>query len=256
MSDAWDPTLYGAHGYVHRLAAPLVDLLDPRPGERILDVGCGTGELTRAIAERGARVLGVDASPSMIEQARRAHPGLEFRVADAREMRFDAPFDAVFSNAALHWIRPPEAAAARIREALRPGGRFAAEFGGEGNVRRVLEAAEAAGRALGLELGGLLHANYFPSAAAYGSLLKDAGFELRSLELYDRPTRLEGPEGLRQWIRMFRPAALERVPAAGREGFFRTMEDLARPALFREDAWHADYRRLRLLARRRVHSPP
>lgn len=246
MSDAWDPALYGAHAFVHRLAAGLVDVLDPRPGERILDVGCGTGELTRAIVERGARVVGIDASPAMIAEARRSFPDLDLRVMDARELRFDAPFDAVFSNATLHWVRPPAAAAARMFGALRPGGRLVAEFGGEGNVRRVLAAAEAAGRAEGVELGDLLHANYFPGADAYAAVLDAAGFRGISAGITERPTRLE--RGLGGWIRMFRPGVLDRLRDP--ERFFRAMEDLARAELFRDGAWHADYRRLRVVARK------
>lgn len=245
---SWDPTLYGRHAYVHRLAAGLVDLLDPRPGERVLDVGCGSGELTRAIADRGARVVGVDASPDMIAAARQGFPDLEFAVADARTMRFDAPFDAVFSNAALHWIRPPEAAAERIFAALRPGGRLVAEFGGEGNVDRVLAAAETAGQAQGVELAGALRTNYFPSAEAYAAVLRGAGFAVGSIGLHDRPTPLEGPEGLRNWVRMFRPEALAWVDV-GR--FFAALEDAARSELLRDGVWHADYRRIRVQAVRR-----
>jgi len=245
---SWDPSLYGRHGYVHRLAAGLVDLLDPKPGERVLDVGCGTGELTKAIADRGAGTVGIDASPEMIAEAKRRFPGLEFAVADARTMRFDAPFDAVFSNAALHWIRPPETAAARMYEALRPGGRLVAEFGGGDNVRRVLAAAEAAGRAQGVELADVLHANYFPSTETYAEVLRGAGFEVGLIDLYDRPTPLEGPEGLRHWVRMFRPAVLERVDV-GR--FFAALEDAARGELLRDGVWTADYRRIRVSAVRR-----
>lgn len=240
MSDAWDPALYGKHGFVHRLAAGLVDVLAPRPGERILDVGCGTAQLTAAIAEKGAAVVGLDASPAMIAEARRRYPALDLRVMDAREMSFEVPFDAVFSNATLHWIRPPEAAAARIFAALRPGGRFVAEFGGEGNVRRLLAAAEAAGAP-----PELLHANYFPSVSAYTAVLEGAGFRDVAAEIYERPTPLE--EGLGGWMRMFRPGALEKV--ADPERFFRAMERNA-PELLRDGVWHADYRRLRLTARR------
>jgi trans-aconitate methyltransferase len=246
MSDAWDPALYARHGFVHGLAGGLVELLDPRPGERILDLGCGTAELTRAIAASGARAVGIDASAAMIEAGRRSFPDLDLRVMDAREARFDAPFDAVFSNAALHWIRPPEAAAAAIFGALRPGGRLVAEFGGEGNVRRVLAAAEAAGRAEGVDLAELLHANYFPGVEAYSAVLAGAGFVGISAEIYDRMTRLDA--GLRGWIRMFRPGVLDRLRDP--ERFFGRMEDLARAELFRDGAWHADYRRLRLVARR------
>src|SRR5215475_211624 len=126
--DRWDATLYdGSHGFVHRLGAGVVELLDPKPGERVLDVGCGTGHLTKKIADAGATALGVDASAAMIAEARRNFPDLRFEIASATEMRFQQPFDAVFSNAALHWVRPPEAAVARMYEALRPGGRFVIE---------------------------------------------------------------------------------------------------------------------------------
>jgi trans-aconitate methyltransferase len=243
----WDPGLYGSHGYVHRLAAGLVELLDPRPGERVLDVGCGTGELTKAIADRGARAVGIDASAEMIAEARRRFPALEFSITDARALSVDAPFDAVFSNAALHWIRPPEAAAARIFAALKRGARFVAEFGGEGNVARVLAAAESAGRKQGVEVGPLLHTNYFPSAETYSTVLTDAGFEVGSIELYDRFTPLEGPEGLRNWVRMFRGPVLDRVDV---DRYFRDLENAARPELLRDGAWHADYRRIRVVARR------
>jgi trans-aconitate methyltransferase len=229
------------------MAAGLVDLLDPKPGERVLDVGCGTGELTKVIADRGASVVGIDASADMIAKARELHPGLEFAVADARAMRFPAPFDAVFSNAALHWIRPPEQAAAAMFAALKPGGRLVAEFGGQGNVARVLAAAESAGNAQGVDLAGLLHENYFPDEAAYAAVLRWAGFEVDRIELYDRFTPLEGPEGLRNWVRMFRPQALEKVDV---DRFFADLENTARPELFRDGIWHADYRRIRVVARR------
>src|SRR5437763_12042671 len=159
--DRWDATLYDdRHGFVHRLGAGVVDLLDAKPGERVLDVGCGTGHLTKKIAEAGASVVGVDASPAMIAEARRNFPDLKFEIADAAAMRFDQSFDAVFSNAALHWVRPPEAAVARMYEVLRPGGRLVIEMGGKGNVRRVLDAAAAAGRAVGVALDPVLYVNY------------------------------------------------------------------------------------------------
>ena len=247
--DSWNPGLYdGRHSFVHRLATGVLDLLAPRPGERILDLGCGTGALTKRIAESGARVVGIDASAAMIGEARRRFPELDLAVLDAREMRFDIPFDAIFSNATLHWVRPPDAAAARMRDALRPGGRLAAEFGGRGNVARLLAAAEAAGRSLGLDLGAALHGNYFPTPSEYATVLESAGFVDVRAELFDRPTPLEGAHGLRDWVRMFRPEALERLPAGGQDPFFDALETAARPELFREGAWHADYRRLRVLA--------
>src|SRR5688572_27496888 len=141
----WDPDLYqSAHAFVWQRAADLIDILAPLPGERVLDLGCGTGQLTAQIADRGSRVLGIDRSPDMIAQARRNLPGLSFDVGDATSFTTDEPFDAVFSNATLHWVRPPEAAVERIRAALKPGGRLVAEFGGSGNVARICDALRRA----------------------------------------------------------------------------------------------------------------
>src|SRR5436305_1035520 len=128
-SDRWDAQLYDqSHAFVWRYGSGLLELLDPKPGERVLDVGCGTGHLTQKIADAGAQVVGVDASAAMIDEARRNFPDLKFELADATAMRFAEPFDAVFSNAALHWVKPPAAAVARMWEALRPGGRVVIEM--------------------------------------------------------------------------------------------------------------------------------
>jgi trans-aconitate methyltransferase len=251
-SDRWDAHLYGGrHAFVWQYGAGVVELLDPRPGERVLDVGCGTGHLTKRIADAGAEVVGVDASVAMIEEARRNFPKLKFEIADATAMRFDQPFDAVFSNAALHWVKPPEAAVARMWEAIKPGGRLVIEMGGKGNVQRMLDAAAAAGREVRVSLEHVLHINYFPSVADYATLLEQQGFEVSLATLFDRPTPLQGDEGLRQWIRMFRGDAIQLMSAAQHEPFFAEMERIARPHLFLDNTWHADYRRLRVVARKR-----
>src|SRR4051794_40038377 len=162
MSNTWDANHYDAsHSYVWTLAADLIELLAPRAGERVLDLGCGTGHLTARIAEAGAAVVGIDSSPEMIAEARRLFPDIRFEVADARNFAFDEPFDAVFSNAVLHWVKPPEEAAACVRRALKPGGRFVAEFGGRGNVAGVVSALDAASHAVGL--GAWEHPWYYPS---------------------------------------------------------------------------------------------
>jgi len=250
-ADRWDAQLYDArHAFVWRYGAGLLDLLDPKPGERVLDVGCGTGHLTKQIADRGATVVGVDASSAMIDEARRNFPELTFQIADATRMRLDEPFDAVFSNATLHWVKPPEAAVARMFEALKPSGRLVIEMGGKGNIQRVLDAAAAAGREMGLELHSLLHTNYFPSVAEYSTLLERQGFEVSLATLFDRPTQLQGDAGLREWIRMFRGEVLHAVPAATLDAFFTAMERIARPQLLRDNSWYADYRRLRVVASR------
>ncbi len=249
-TDRWDATLYDSnHSFVNQLAAELVDILAPKPGERILDVGCGTGPLTQSIASLGSKIVGVDASASMIALARKNYPDIEFAVMDAATMSFADKFDAVFSNAALHWIKPPEAAAECMFAALKPGGRLVLEMGGKRNVSTILMAAVDAGRSLGIDLRESININYFPGIGEYAHLLEQAGFDVRSAVLFDRPTALsEGESGLRNWIRMFRPAAEEAVPEHLVEAFFGAMEDRCRSRLFYDGVWHADYRRLRVTA--------
>jgi trans-aconitate methyltransferase len=243
----WDAGLYDAkHGFVWQYGASLVELLAPRPDERILDLGCGTGHLTARIAETGASVIGLDASAEMLGQARSAYPHLEFVQADARDFRFDTLFDAVFSNATLHWVSPPEAVVRCVAAALKPGGRFVAEFGGRGNVRLTVAALHSAAGRLGLALDGLHW--YYPSVAEYATLLEAGGLEVRFATLFDRPTPLAGEAGLRDWVRMFCGGPLDTVPAGRREEFLRAVEDAARPGLFRDGGWFADYRRLRVVA--------
>jgi trans-aconitate methyltransferase len=243
----WDVGLYdGKHAFVWKHGASLVELLAARPGERVLDLGCGTGHLTAAIAATGAAVVGLDRSEEMLTQARSAYPALPFVLGDARDFRFDEPFDAVFSNAALHWVRPPEAAVRRIADALKPGGRFVVELGGRGNVAAILRAMATAAERLGLRPA--LPDWFYPSVGEYAGLLEAAGLEVRTATLFERPTPLDGPGGLRDWVRMFGGGVLEAVPEGRREDFLGGVEDAARPELFRDGGWVADYRRLRLVA--------
>jgi trans-aconitate methyltransferase len=144
MADQWDSSLYDdRHSFVWKKSADLIELLALQPGERTLDLGCGTGHLTASIAERGAEVIGLDASPSMVAQARQNYPKLKFVLADARDFRFDTPFDAVFSNAALHWVPEAERVIESVARALKPGGRFVLEMGGKGNIARLTDAFES-----------------------------------------------------------------------------------------------------------------
>ncbi len=247
--DQWDAKLYDdRHAFVHQLGAGVVELLAPQPGERILDLGCGTGPLTKQIADVGADVLGVDASPAMVERARAAFPGLHFDVADATTMAFDRPFDAIFSNAVLHWVRPPEAAIARMFATLRPGGRLVLEMGGHGNVAAVLAAITAAGRDVGVDLSAEVDINYFPSIGAYASLLEAGGFAVELAMLFDRPTPLDGERGLLEWARMFRPAVLDRIGGQEQQFGDRLAVRGDAAVLWRKGLWHADYRRLRIRA--------
>lgn len=247
----WNSTLYEAkHAFVWKAADSLLELLDARPGERILDLGCGTGHLTERIAATGAHVVGLDHSQTMLDQARASFPHLRFEQGDARDFSFDQPFDAVFSNATLHWVKPPEKAADCIAQALRPGGRFVAEFGGRGNVHTIESAMQKAASLFGLSAPESLW--YFPSIAEYAAVLEQAGLAVTFATLFDRPTPLEGVDGLRDWIRMFGGGVLDKLLATQRDDFLSRVEDLTRPSLFQDARWVADYRRLRVIAVREV----
>jgi trans-aconitate methyltransferase len=241
------------HSFVWKHGASLIELLRPGAGERVLDLGCGTGHLTARIAEVGTEVVGIDSSPEMIAEARRLFPANRFEVADARDFAFDEPFDAVFSNAVLHWVKPPERAVDCVRRALRPGGRFVAEFGGRGNVAAIVASLDAASRAVGL--GAWEHPWYYPGIGEYAPMLEGTGLEVTDAALFDRPTALDGEHGLRHWVEMFARDLVARVPAVDRERFLRHVEDAARPRLHRDGTWYADYRRLRVVARRKDEGP-
>ncbi|MGH9695017.1 MAG: class I SAM-dependent methyltransferase, partial [Bryobacteraceae bacterium] len=190
----WDAELYEArHGFVWRFGEGVVEFLNPQPGERILDVGCGTGQLTAKIAAAGADVVGVDASPAMIGQARQNYPQLRFALADAAALTYENEFDAVFSNAALHWMLDRAAVVAGIARALKQGGRMVAEFGGKGNIR-ILESAieKVSAKYHGGEAPK--KRTYFPALGEYSALLEAHGLEVRSAQLFDRPTPLEGED--------------------------------------------------------------
>lgn len=245
---AWDPEQYEAHhAFVWQLGEGLIDVLDPQRGERILDLGCGTGHLTHKIAERGADVMGLDASPEMIGQARQNYPELRFILEDAASTKFDSEFEAVFSNAALHWMLDASGAARAVARALRKGGRLAAELGGKGNIHHIERAIERVARRYhGERLPE--RRTFYPSLGEYASLLEAHGLEVRSAVLFDRPTPLEGEKGMENWIRQFKWYYFEGLSSAQSEKALQeTLEEL-RPALLDHGTWTADYRRLRIIA--------
>ena len=247
---AWNANLYEAkHDFVWKYGSEVVALLSPQPGERILDLGCGTGHLTAQIAEAGARVVGVDRSQEMVQAAREAYPKLKFEVADARELTFRKEFDAVFSNAVLHWIHEPARVIQGVGRALRPGGRFVAEFGGKGNIRRIQAALNETFTQIKGTPAGEVDPWYYPSVSEYSTLVEQNGLEVRFITLFDRPTGLaDGDAGLRNWIVMFCSAYLTGMDGEQRVTFLRKVENKLRPELFRDGQWWADYRRLRLVA--------
>jgi trans-aconitate 2-methyltransferase len=249
-SNTWNSSLYqSSHSFVWEYGRDVVGLLDPKPGERILDLGCGTGQHASEIAQSGAEVIGVDASLEMISSARANFPQLRLEVADATALPFRKEFDAVFSNAALHWIRDQHSAIASISGALKPGGRFVFEMGGHLNLHHVVEAANRAMAEFGVESPQSHTPWHFPSIGEYAPLLEQHGFEVRFSALFDRPTELkDGERGFAAWIKMFGAFALSAVSEEQKPELIRRWEDLARPKLFRDGRWILDYRRLRMVA--------
>jgi trans-aconitate methyltransferase len=231
--------------FVAELGEPVVDLLALQPGERVLDVGCGDGALTASLIARGAIVVGVDSSPQLVEAARRR--GIDARVMDAERLPFTAEFDAAFSNAALHWMRDPDAVLDGVRRALRPDGRFAGELGGHGNIAAIGTAILAVLRARGID-GEARWPWYFPTPAEYVERLEAHGFVVTYIELIPRPTLL--PTGMRGWLETFANPFVGGMSAAERhETLDEVMTLLARSLRDRAGAWTADYVRLRFAAR-------
>jgi trans-aconitate methyltransferase len=228
------------------MAEEVFVLLNPRRGERILDAGCGTGQLSARIAGCGAEVVGIDSSEEMVRQARANYPEGDFRLADVTKFSLTERFDAVFSNAALHWVTEAESAVEHIAAHLKPGGRFAAEFGGKGNVQAILAAMTAV---LGRRGYAVHNPWYFPSVGEYSTILERQGFEVRRAELADRQTPLEdGENGIRLWIEMFGKSLISAVPAEELPECLAEFEEAARPSLYDHGVWSADYRRIRVLA--------
>lgn len=241
----WSAERYAQHAaFVPAFGASLLERLAPRAGERILDLGCGDGTLTRQIAGRGAVVVGIDAAIDFVAAARKA--GIDARLGDARSLTFDGEFDAVFSNAVLHWVRDADAALDGIFRALRPGRRLVAEFGGHGCIAAIVLALTVA-----LQRRGQVRQSpwYFPTAEEYAAKLTAHGFEIDSIELYPRLTPL--PTGIRGWLETFGGPMIDVLPDAERPSLVDEVDTLLRPMLCdTAGRWTADYVRLRLMARR------
>jgi trans-aconitate methyltransferase len=247
MQQPWSASNYAENGrFVADLAGGVFELLNPKRGERILDLGCGDGVLTKKLVETGASFVGVDSSTDMIAAAKAL--GLDARLVPAEALPFASEFDAVFSNAALHWMHDQNAVLAGVARALKPGGRFVAEMGGHGNIAAIAVALRAVFARNGLS-EEKLEANYFPTPAAYGELLEQHGFRVEQIGLIPRPTALPS-SGMRGWLETFRRGVLADLPAGKREDVVEETVDLLRPYLCDEAGnWTADYVRLRFSAR-------
>jgi trans-aconitate methyltransferase len=241
----WSARQYAetAH-FVPELGAPVLELLAPSAGERILDLGCGDGVLTEKIVAAGASVVAVDAAPDMVAAARAR--GIDARIVCGQDLTFDHEFDAVFSNAALHWMRPPEAVLGGVRRALKLRGRFVGEMGGHSNTAAIVVALSAVLGRRGLD-AHQLSPWYFPSAAAYRKKLEDAGFSVEEIRIVPRPTALR--TSIEPWLDTFAQSFFGALPEPDRSSARAEVADLLRPVLMDETGtWVADYVRLRFQA--------
>jgi trans-aconitate methyltransferase len=241
----WDPAQYAANArFVSDLGEPLLDLLAPRAGERILDLGCGDGALTEKLVAAGCEVVGIDGSPGQVAAARAR--GLDARVENAESRPISTEFDALFSKAVLHWLRDQPSLLPKGRRALRPGGRFVAELGGVNCVQTIRHALHAAVMRRGIDPQPL-DPWFFPTAEEYRTLLERAGFAIEQLMLFPRPTPLPGD--VTQWLETFARPFLGALAPADRDAFLAEVREETRPVLFEEGrGWTADYVRLRFRA--------
>ena len=241
----WDPERYARNArFVADLGMPVVELLAPQPGERILDLGCGDGALTEKLVAMGCEVVGVDGSAEQIAAARAR--GLDAHVMDGEHLAFDAEFDAVFSNAALHWMHRADDVIAGVWRALKPGGRFVAECGGAGCVAKISTALTAALERRGID-AARVNPWYFPTTEDYGARLRARGFTVTYIALIPRPTPLPGD--ITAWLETFAESFTAALPAPQRAAFVDEVREVLRPELCDADGqWTADYVRLRFAA--------
>jgi trans-aconitate methyltransferase len=241
----WDPATYAQNArFVSDLGSPAMDLLAPKPGERILDLGCGDGVLTKKLADLGCEVVAVDSSAPQIEAAKKL--GLNAFVISAEDLPYKDEFDAVFSNAVLHWIRRADVMLAGVYRSLIPGGRFVAECGGHGCVQKIRTALVEALNRRGLD-GEARVPWYFPTPGDYATRLERAGFRVDSIALIPRPTPLPGD--VVGWLETFALSFFQGLSDDARKDYLQEVRTILEPQLCNVDGrWVADYVRLRFAA--------
>ncbi|MFT9815976.1 class I SAM-dependent methyltransferase [Lysinibacillus sp. NPDC056185] len=249
MTTKWNANLYDQkHDFVSKFGGSLVDLLAPQKNEEILDMGCGTGDLAHEIAALGANVQGIDASHDMIIAAQQKYPNITFHTMDATALHMTDQFDAVFSNAALHWMKQPDEVIQNIYNALNQGGRFVAEMGGHGNIASIVWALQKSMEELKLSYIEEYFPWYFPTLEEYQAKLEGAGFTVEMITLYERPTPLQGEDGLRNWLVMFSNNMLKHLSETEKEQIYEKCDELLKPKFYQNHQWVADYCRLRFVA--------
>lgn len=249
LNNSWNSNLYDDKiSFVSKLGKDVVSLLDPQPNEKILDLGCGTGDLTNEIKRSGAIPLGIDYSNSMIEKARMKFPHIKFQVENGETFRLSEQFDAVFSNAALHWMTRPAKVVESVWFALKDGGRFVAEFGGKNNIQTIDKAVKNVVSTFRTNVSKT-NQWYYPSIGEYSYLLEKQGFRVVYAIHFDRPTQLEdGENGLKHWLDMFAGSYFAPLSNFEKSQAYSIIEEKLRPELFKNGCWFADYVRIRIKA--------
>jgi len=236
------------YSFVFKYGEDLINLLSPKKGERILDLGCGTGHLTDLIAKSGAEVTGIDKSPEMIYEAKNHYPNIKFGVEDACDFNFSNQFDAVFSNAVLHWIKDPEKVLICIYDSLKKGGRFVGEFGGKNNINRVETALRKELLNAGYKTNSEYDIWYYPSVAEFASLLEEIGFTVSSMIYFKRDTFLKENDDISGWIEMFGKSFFHDVDREHKKQILERIQNSLKETNFSDGKWFIDYIRLRFIA--------
>lgn len=246
MSQTWNANQYADHAsFVSEQGLPVLKLLNPKSGERVLDLGCGDGALTQNIEKNGANVHGIDSSPDMIEAAQ--NRGLSATVMNGDQLSFNNEFDAVFSNAALHWMTNADAVLSGVSGALKTGGRFVGEFGGQGNIEALVNAMKTVFENHP-EFGQFENPWYFPSVEEYQQKLRNHGFKVKYIELIPRPTPLVS--GVKEWLKTFSNGIRKNLNQEQNDIFLNEVETLVEPHLLIKGQWIADYVRLRFFVQK------
>lgn len=253
MSDTttkWKPELYNEkHSFVYQYGEDLIKLLDPKENQRILDLGCGSGQLTFQINELAKETIGIDKSAEMIMDAKSKFPNIEFQVADASDFRFDEKFDSIFSNATLHWVKNFKGAIECMYENLNPNGKIVLEFGGKGNVQTIVNALRNSLKIRGYDRQSNLDLWYFPAIGEYATELEAAGFRVCFAEHYDRPTELaDENSGIKDWISMFAENFFNGVLENHVEEIKNEVQEKIKDKCLIDGKWFADYKRIRIVA--------
>lgn len=252
MSDLWNPDLYKeGHSFVFKYGEALTELLAPNKNDNILDIGCGTGELTYKISKLVKSITGIDSSSKMLESARKNYPEINFEVVNALEMKFENEFDKVFSNAVFHWIFDQETFLKKIYNSLKINGKLVAEMGGKDNAEIILSNLKTSLISRGYQANADKKVTFFPSVGEYTSLLEKAGFTIRYVLYFDRDTELNGEDGIKNFLTMFYAQYFENIDEKDKNTILEEVQNKCRKKLYKNNKWYADYKRLRFIAEKR-----